>query len=541
MNILDFVMDLLFSSSSNDKFYKAVTTVNDYTLTLKTRKNREKAVSIDIWLEKTTEAHSWEVYFSQSARLKNVTVNVKYNDFNDENLNFYSDFESSLSSQLIELIGLKSDHEEEVRQIYAEALTAAGDILKNQIDSNYSVYNLLQSQKNGFTNYSIWYFVLFGFLILFPSLCLLLIFLFIKMLLVDSKKDHYVLVEDIIQTPGAPLPKNCKLTPIFKERVLRIVGIVVLLVTSLAPFIDFIISEEFLPIASKITSLRSIIGYAYSGLSISVLLLFFIKLDISIKKKNLQNMILMYFFFGIVFYYMTIVTTIHLNIHKIESIIDVIEHFLPGNIFFGLCAYSIIAYFLFQTPKGIADKPLQRKLFRMLSLIPILYLVFSNFALPFIKMPTRYYLLFYPKTLVTSCFAVSYLLGIYFLRVGICRKYKNNAKVYFNGKRYFMAKNIIAVAAIIVLSAIDIIFKNTSVGKVYFSGKFYLMCLRIPIILLYQPRMEKRNQKEDMIYGCSYALAFGSSYICYLIYFIIVMKSEILDFITFYIWLLSSR
>lgn len=315
------------------------------------------------------------------------------------------------------------------------------------------------------------------------------------------------------KTTYSNLPKNRLFAPFIPECVIRILAIVVMLLSSLTLYsiyrnaLNLDIGGVFEDIAfsSSISTL----------FTLSVILLFFIKLDINQSRKDSFKVNFILFFGGLLFYVFLLISkysiqdsqTLANNIT--ESAIDA----LPGNIVWGILSFSLLATFLFSNPKFRTKQKEKTILFRLGALIPLAYLAISSVysigsKVAGWKAPIQISSLLFSKSLMLIIFACLYCLFIFILRHFISKKYGHEkAQIYYNGNRFYFLKNIIVSLILVALAVVGIIVEkywpNNPLG---FNGG-WLLLLCIPFVLFYHPHLGKRKKSLDILFIVTYGLS----------------------------------
>jgi hypothetical protein len=126
------------------------------------------------------------------------------------------------------------------------------------------------------------------------------------------------------------------------------------------------------------------------------------------------------------------------------------------------------------------------------------------------NLPNWAYYLFASERITFSLLCVSYLYGIYFLRLFFKYKYGDDmATNYFNGNRFLFAKNTLVCVIIIVISVIDLLVARIPNAKSWGFGYTYYTLLLIPLLFFYHPHKGPRNKIVDYITLALYIIAFS--------------------------------
>ena len=310
------------------------------------------------------------------------------------------------------------------------------------------------------------------------------------------------------------LPKNRWPTPFIPEMVIRILVIIVSLISSLGVFYIFDAIQGLDPVG-LIEQLSFKAEFA-SLSTLSMILLFFTKLDIRQNKKNnfLANYIL--FFVGIIFYFAILLISFTLgnSTTEIAKAAKIALDYLPGNIVWGILSFNLLSSFLFDDITFERNEKRNRIIYRCLAIIPVAYMVVSSLYQIGKKAwgwqwPLWASSLLFSKALILTAFSILYCLGVFLYRYLTTRKYgPDNAKVYQNGNRYIFIKNLIVCGILALLAIIDVIILKTAGYDNYIgAGGNYVIIYAIPFIIFYRPHMGKRNPKWDLAFMVLYMLS----------------------------------
>lgn len=378
-------------------------------------------------------------------------------------------------------------------------------------------------------------------LTLVGSICLAIFFfftVFISVALIAKKRkkapaSKELPFEDLPSRHGShPLPKNWAVRPFLPEYLLRLVGIGLILTSSI-----FFFKTTF-PVLNSldITKIYGIIAdaktwYKFMPLvTMAMLLWFFTKVEmIQNKSYNPAVSIISMAACSILYY----VTEISLSSYfgkggdsYYASLYLVFSKFMPGNLPAAILSYTLIVLFLLRTPSFIHPKKVVW--WRLLALLPIGYLALSYFYAFGVKLqyweawPYWASSLLVRKQFALITFAIFYPTLLYFYRLIIKKRYgPEQAPLAFEGNQYFFIKNLLACLIVTgIILANELLNKTTYAKAIGVASNLWLIVL-IPLILFYHPHIGKRNSIADagitVIYFVS--LSFAYVYVGYFVLF----------------------
>jgi transcriptional regulator with XRE-family HTH domain len=399
------------------------------------------------------------------------------------------------------------------------------DLLQSQVNGNADKAPLLRMGNNFILAFS-----LSGATFVFVSFLLLVLRL--------TKKRHKETIAEIkIESSPfeevKPLEKNMSLQPYIPETALRMIVLVLVLICSIVIFqltavIDGISFTSFKDIAAilsdafKNKSELLALARIWPLIPVATLLWFFVRIEIMQARGNIVPQILMFFFFGILYY----VAEYSFSFYWASSsdiyhyyLMMLFTAFMPGNMFWGICCFSLIVLFLLTTPAGIKSKP-ARICWRLLAILPAGYLLLSYFysvgtsLWGWATWPSYAADLLYRKQLTPTLFAISYPLCLYFYRRHINKKYgPENAAIYASGNRYYFMKNIFAASIIAVIALLNAAMQGNALAGTLDMKKSYWIAILIPLVLFYHPHVGKRNTIFDLAFALTYAAFFSFGYV----------------------------
>ena len=322
-----------------------------------------------------------------------------------------------------------------------------------------------------------------------------------------------------------PLKNNWKIFPFLPETVLRLGGIALILTSSILLFkitYPIITNHDFFAILNLIGDIQSFY-YLLPYMTAAALLWFFVRLEIMMSEKyNIIPSVLMFFFFGAVYYvgenvlsyYLTQTSDIYYT-----ALFTAFTMFLPGNLFWSLSCFSLIVMFLLTTPDSIKGHKKKVLIWRFLALLPIFYLLFSYLYQVGIKLwnwtewPSYLSALLFRKQFAVMTFAIFYPISIYFYRLFIIHRYgEDNAYKFFHGNEYYFTKNLIACLWVATIVLANYLGAGSKYGKALDLNKSYMMAIIIPFIFFYHPHIGKRNPFVDNGITFIYLISFSFAY-----------------------------
>ena len=311
--------------------------------------------------------------------------------------------------------------------------------------------------------------------------------------------------------PGRREPRtDIRFFPFIPETVFEIVGIVLLAFASLRFQIYLVLA--FMPGAGlAVEEIRNMYDFFMMIFYAGMFLLYFIDFDLYMDDRRVIRNI---FAYGLVFVGLYLTEQIFLRMLNDESLLfSVIGTKLP-NVFGSISLYFLIMYLLYFTPKFVNTR---KKLifFRSLSVLPVIvlfgtYAVFNGANTSFgWNLPDWALYLFASERIPFSLLCVSYLFGVYFLRLFFIRRYgEEAARRYFNGNRFLFLKNGMACLIILVLAIADQLIADNPGARSWGFGYMFLTLFLVPLLLFYHPHKGPRNRMVDYVILVLYFLAF---------------------------------
>lgn len=419
---------------------------------------------------------------------------------------------------------------------------------KLALNLSLSFHALLTGQEEGTIAYLNSLDLANGFLLIPAFLGVVFVFAFALLswgLWRKKKKEEPLLVleaaapEEALPLRSIPLkpktlPKNWLLFPFLPESILRFASIAIVLASSILLF------RLLYPVLSTLDLFAALdlIGDAQTWyqfmplVTAATLLWFFIRLEIIPSEHyNILPSLLMLFFGGCLYYVFENLLTFYFG----ESgnpyyglLFTLFTSLLPGNLFWCIDCFTLIALFLLTSPAKI--KPQNLKWWRLASLLPMAYLVFSYFydvgtALwGWSEWPSYLSTLLYRKQFITMAFSIFYPLGVYLYRLIAKGIYgKDNISDYVHSRPYFWFKNFIAAGLIAVLVLLNHFGGSATMKALGFSVRNETIVWLIPLVLFYHPHLGKRNSLFDLgvtalyIVGMSFTYLYAGYYLLYAI------------------------
>ena len=289
--------------------------------------------------------------------------------------------------------------------------------------------------------------------------------------------------------------KDIRIGPMVPEWVYQIVGgifTVASIVISLIYFVFNIIGKT--EVFSEV-GLNSVFSLLVAG----IFMMLFVDFDIYLNDRRVIRNIFIYI---IIFFFIYNIQVLVINyLSKISIGLMAIEKFnirLP-NYFGSIALYFMILLFLFTTPKWANTKK-KLVIYRLFSILPIVILITTTIISIGYKsfgwyIPTNMLYLIDTAKPQISFLVVTYLISIYFLRIYYKSKYDvKNANRFFNGNRYLILKNLIALAITVLISLIELSLMHNSMAKEFGFGLYPTFFLLGIILLFHRPHLGKRKK-----------------------------------------------
>ncbi len=308
--------------------------------------------------------------------------------------------------------------------------------------------------------------------------------------------------------------KDIRFYPFIPETVFEIIGICLIFLGSIRVILNVTylfysdgINEELYNQTS--TNL-------FTLFTVGMFLLYFIDFDIFLDdKRSLRN----FFLYGIVFFGLYVIECVLVEyLTKTRGLINIAANFyvVPNN-FGTISCYFGIMFFLFYTPQNLNTKK-KAIIFRSLSIIPIIWiivstLIFENYKKWGLDLGTWGVYFFNSERPQFSILCVTYLVGLFFIRLYVKQKYgEENASRIFNGNKFYFMKNVFVCLIIAAIAISEYILRNAS-SNIKGMGKYYQIAYLIPFLLFYHPHLGKRCKPVDYFTLTLYGLFFCVGYV----------------------------
>ncbi len=312
----------------------------------------------------------------------------------------------------------------------------------------------------------------------------------------------------------AMMKKDIPFFPFLPETVLEIIGICLIALGSVRIFLNL----EMLFYSSGVT--QEMYNQTSTNLfrlfTVGMFLLYFIDFDIFLDdSRSLRN----FFLYGIVFFGLYFIECILIEyLAKTRGLIFILrDYYVVPNNFGTISCYFGIMFFLFYTPKNINTKK-KTIIFRLMCLIPIAWIIassviFENYKALGLDFNTWQVYFFDSERPQFSLLCVSYLVGLYLIRLYFKKKYgQEAAKRFFNGNRFYYIKNIFICLIVAAIAVNEYCLRNYT-SNIKGIGSYYQIVYLIPMLLFYHPHLGKRCKPLDYFTLILYGLFFSFGYL----------------------------
>lgn len=321
-----------------------------------------------------------------------------------------------------------------------------------------------------------------------------------------------------------PLPKDISISPFIPEFVIRTVGVLMLFLGSIRPFLTVASLTGFAGLGG--THPQAFNEATANFVSFAIILLFAAKMMNMVGNGRSFKSLVTLFLGGTILY---ICTVFFLHMIAETTMLEALLTYSPGNVVFGILVFSLYAFFLFYESPLLKSNKVLLICFRSLIILPLLYLVFSYiYAINGNLFGFSHYYLkafLFPKSLIVSGFSILFVSASFVYRkVMIHRFGEEGFAIYSQGNRSKITLNIICAAAIMIMFVIDRLSGYIPYAKKLGIGNNQFMWVSALIMLFYTPHIGKRNALVDKAYGFSYGLSLGISYI--LIFLMIMIDTN---------------
>ena len=318
-----------------------------------------------------------------------------------------------------------------------------------------------------------------------------------------------------------PMRTDTKLFPFIPETFLEIVGILMVFIGSMR-----IVQLAFAIFSGTGSTVIGSISFSRSMelFIIGMFLLYFIDFDIFLDDRRVFRNIVLY---SLVFLGLYALEQILLNGVNTDGLIGafIVNLKLP-NMFGTIACYYWIMLFLFYTPKRINTLK-KRVIYRCLAIIPISFifiswlLYYGDGVLFTLGWDRNIKNLFNCEKIPFSLLAVSYLVGLFFLRLFFEKKYGvERARIFFNGNKFIWIKNIMVAAIIVIIGIVEIILDHHTMANKMGLGLYSNLIFLAPILFFYHPHKGPRNLVVDYLTLFFYFIAITTAYV--LVVFIVI-------------------
>ena len=310
-----------------------------------------------------------------------------------------------------------------------------------------------------------------------------------------------------------PLKSDIRFTPFLPETVYEIIGIIIVAIGS---FRIIMYASSFNQYSSGSISIAG--NELLTLRMLGMFLLYFVDFDLFMDDKRvLRNIVLYPLLFLVIYYVEAAIMTYLANSNSL--ILNQFTTFLMPNPFGSVTCYFLIMVLLFFTPKSIKKKGWLIA-YRLLSIIPIAYIFISFFLFNseffFNWKIDNYWVRYFfdSERLPFSILAVSYLVGLYLLRLYFKHKYgEENARRYFNGNKFLLIKNIFISIVVIIVWIVDLSLSGNSELTKIGIGCNGLLIILVPLLMLYHPHKGPRNLAVDYTTLALYVFSISYAYV----------------------------
>ncbi len=400
-----------------------------------------------------------------------------------------------------------------VNEVYSDFT----NMIKNTLGMDYSFKTLLEDHCAGATNNLFTEISSLG--AGYIGICFIAGFLFLYLFSIFFGKNKYRTNENVIEikTPKKEYKepkKDMRFFPFIPETVFEIVGIFLILFGSIRVIIN--VNMLFYNTGMTQVTYDNASKQLFIYFTVGMFLLYFIDFDIYMgDKRSIRNFFMYFFiFFGLYF----IETTLVNYLTKTRGITTFVTQYVnvPNN-FGTIACYFGIMFFLFYTPEFINTKK-RTIIYRLLSIVPIVWILITTFIhlnAKSIGIKGNIWIdyFFTTERPQFSFLCITYLVGLYFIRLFIKHKYgEEQSKKIFTGNKYFFIKNILVCIIICLIALEEYLNRNISTN-VRGLGQYYQIIYLVPFLLFYHPHLGKRSKIVDYFTMSLYTLFISIGYI----------------------------
>ncbi len=405
---------------------------------------------------------------------------------------------------------------EHALETYQAGFFASFDSYFNS-NTNLNTKEFLNTVLPSISSFSISTVVLFYVYLISTLICVTSIFTFVSSvsanLLSKIKYTENEYNNDDVKDKLS-ITKNSGISPIIKEGYIKIIGVILLTISSFALLfyytkylnrLDFGIYLESNTL-KRITNITRIGSIALVAVTCKT----YTKDIYSVRKTAL------FFLFGIWFYfieYFFLRRAFESNI-----LIYMFKSYIPSNFFLAVFLLLLLSLFLFSTPKFIDSKK-KLIIYRSFSVIPVILFILSYTIKTLnvrgiIDLPLEIELIIPQKTVGIELFGVLYLFSMFIYETIIVKKYSRgylNQYKYTN--KYYWISNLIICLLLVFITLIEYIpYLNEQLSFIG-VGKLKYTYLLIILFALYHPRIEKPNGLQNTIYALSFIISIVIPYL----------------------------
>lgn len=296
------------------------------------------------------------------------------------------------------------------------------------------------------------------------------------------------------------------------------------------PYIIFYLSlTEYLDISFYYNNLELFNFLYYIG---QIALLFFLFTTIASinNTKNTLKSAIYYLVLGIIYYIaeLILIFVLHnLLADQVGNAMLIIDSFMPSNYLLSISAFLFLGFLLLYKPNFKNDAKLKVVLFRLLSLIPLFYIILSYVlsvlsSLEQINIPSELSISFSGQYFIQEMFGLI-LISLLFIQSIINEKKEVNNKEKIKVSQ--LKKNIIVCSLIILISSIDwILCSVIEINNIYIFelGTMKYSIFLVPLFLLYKnDDSEVRYKKTYFVLDWYYTMIFVVLAMIYIILYLV--------------------
>ncbi len=353
----------------------------------------------------------------------------------------------------------------------------------------------------------------------YVGICLVCGSLFLYLFSIFFGKNKYKSQTNVIESNTSikeykEPKKDMRFYPFIPETIFEIVGIFLILFGSIR--VIFNVYMIFYNSGVTQVTYNNASKQLFIYFTVGMFLLYFIDFDIYMEDRRSIRNFFMYVFVFLGLY--LIEATLVGYLTKTRGITSFITSYInvPNN-FGTIACYFGIMFFLFYTPEFINTKK-RILVHRLMAIIPIVWILVTTFIhlnAQNLGIKNNIWLdyFFTTERPQFSLLCITYLVGLYFIRLYISHKYgKENAKKIFTGNKYFFIKNILVCVIISLIALEEYLNRNISTN-VRGIGQYYQIIYLVPFLLFYHPHLGKRSKIVDYFTMTLYLIFISIGYI----------------------------